>query len=241
MKKLIATVAFFAFAIVAGVNTMAQQGEWAGIVKYKLEWKGNVPQGVPGEWETKIYKNLEGTDLMQAFSGAKSIHNSDKNSVIAMFDFSMIPDEGIYEGMQGKWYIKQNIDVAKLKENTTYEFTGETKDIAGIKCEKVNVTFKGGEDEKEQKETIWVTKELGPKTCLTYYPGLNAFPMEFPIQFSEEISLNMVAQEVKKGKVSQADLMLEDGYEEISEEDFQEWMQRLQNAQQGAGASEDDM
>ena len=62
------------------------------------------------------------------------------------------------------------------------------------------------------------------------------------MQFSSELSITFTVTELQKGKASQADLMLETGYEEISKEDFQEWMQKLQGAaQEGAAEDDDDM
>ncbi|MBO6117271.1 MAG: hypothetical protein J6P44_01870 [Bacteroidales bacterium] len=243
MKKTFATIALCAFALVFGVNAMAQQGSWAGKVKYKLTWKGNVPQGVPEEWEAKIFKNLESTDFTTYISLGglmKSISNSDNSTVTVMIDFSMLPDEGVYEGMSGKWYFREKVDLSKVTEKIKYEYTGNTKEIAGIQCSEVKVSAKSSEDGKEESELIWVTKELGPKTSMTYYPGLDAFPMEFPIDLSPELSVVFSVQECLKGKVSQADLMLESGYEEIAKEDFQEWMQKLQGAAQQGGQGDDD-
>ena len=239
MKKVFATVALCAFALLLGVNATAQQGSWVGQVKYKLTWKGNVPKGVPEEWSTKIYKNLEGNDFITylTLTGLmKSVHNSDNNVVTAMIDFSMLPDEGVYEGMSGKWYFRDKVDLSKATEKVKYEYTGNEKEIAGVKCLEVKVTEEG----KDEPEVIWVTKEIGPKVCLTYYAGLDAFPMEFPIQISPELTVTFAVTELLKGKASQADLMLESGYEEIAKEDFQDWIQKLIGAAQQGGQGDDD-
>ncbi|MBQ7984693.1 MAG: hypothetical protein IJ250_03545 [Bacteroidales bacterium] len=236
MKKIVATVALFACSLVLGMNCIAQQGEWAGIIKYKLTWKGNVPEGnLPETYETKVFKNLEGTDFMTYVSLGglmKSISNSNNHMLTVMVDFSMFPDEGPYEGMSGKWYFKEKADMEKAKSKIHYEYTGNTKEIAGLKCEEVKVSAKSEESGKEESEVIWVTKELGPKENMTYYPGLDAFPMEFTIDLSAELSILVTVTECLKGKASQADLMLESGYEEIAKEDFQEWMQRLGRSMQ---------
>ncbi|MBR1775379.1 MAG: hypothetical protein IJ759_07660 [Bacteroidales bacterium] len=245
MKKIAKTIALCAFALFFGMNVMAQQGDWAGQVKYKLTWQGNVPQGVPTEWTSKVYKNLESTDFINYISlngFLKTINNSNNNMVTYMVDFSMFPDEGPTEGMSGKWYFKDKVDLAKIAEKIKYEYTGNTKEIAGVKCQEVKVIPLGSDAKEEDSELIWVTKEVGPKVCMTYYPGLDAFPMEFPMQFSSELSITFTVTELQKGKASQADLMLETGYEEISKEDFQEWMQKLQGAaQEGAAEDDDDM
>ena len=245
MKKLTKTIALVTIALLLGSNLFAQQGDWAGKVKYTLAWKGNVPQGVPQSFEAKVYKNLEGTDFttyMMMGGLMQTINNSSNLTTTYMLDFSMFPDEGATEGMSGKWYFKDKMDIEKVKENTKYEYTGNKKEIAGVECEEVKVTFSS--EGESRSETIWVTKTLGPKVCMTYYPGLDAFPMEFPIDITKEISVTFTVAELQKGKVSQAELLLESGYEEITKEDFQDWMKRLGTASEegGAqGAGDDDM
>ncbi|MGP1514650.1 MAG: hypothetical protein ACTTJH_01690 [Bacteroidales bacterium] len=246
MKKIAKSITLFTFMLFLGINVIAQQGEWAGKVKYKLTWKGNVPAQVPEEWEAKIYKNLEGTDFLNYISLnglMKLINNSDNYMITYMVDFSMFPDEGVTEGMSGKWFFKDKIDIDKVKEQVKYEYTGNKKEIAGISCEEVKASSIKHEEGKDDGELIWVTKELGPKVCMTYYPGLDAFPMEFPVELSPELSIVFSVVELQKGKVSQADLLLESGYEEISKVDFQEWIQKLQGAspQEGEAAGDDDM
>ncbi|MBR1626423.1 MAG: hypothetical protein IJ681_04680 [Bacteroidales bacterium] len=244
MKNIAKTIVLCTFALIIGANAMAQQGEWAGKIKYKLTWKGNVQQGVPESWEAKVFKNLESTDFMTYASLGglmKTINNADNSMVTYMIDFSMLPDEGIYEGMSGKWYFRDKAEIGKAKEQIKYEYTGKTKEIAGVKCEEVKVSAANPKEGEDNIELIWVTKELGPKVCMTYYPGLDAFPMEFPVDFSPEISVTFSVSEVQKGKVSQKDLLLESGYEEITKEDFQEWMMKLQGAApQGEDNSDDD-
>ena len=211
------------------------------MVKYKLTWNGNVPQGVPADYSTKVYKNIEGTDFGTYLSLGglmKSINNSSTGVSTYRIDFSMLPDEGIYEGMSGKWYFKDKRDLAKMAEKTTYEYTGKTKEIAGVNCQEVKVVFKDEDGDHDKTEIIYVTKELGPKTNMTYYPGLEAFPMEFPIELTKELSVVISVSELQKGKVKAEDLLLESGYEEIAKEDFEEWIGRLQKAQ-GGGADDD--
>ena len=244
MNKIFKTFTLFAFAVLVCMNAMAQQGEWAGKVKYKLTWKGNVQPGVPTEWEAKVFKNMEGSDFMTYASLGglmKTIYNANNNIITYMIDFSMLPDEGVYEGMSGKWYFKDKADLDKAKEQIKYEYTGNKKEIAGVNCEEVKVSAINPKERENNTELIWVTKELGPKVCMTYYPGLDAFPVEFPVDFSPEVSVTFSIIELQKGKVSQADLMLESGYEEISKEDFQEWMEKLQGAAgQGETSGDDD-
>ncbi len=237
MKKTLAIVGMCLFALMFSWNANAQQGSWAGLVKYKLTWSGNVPQGVPQEWETKVYKELEGGyDWSSLMLGGRYIANSQTKNVMLLFDFSPIPLEGI----QGKWFIKNKMTEQDLKE-ATYEYTGQKKEIAGLNCEQVKCTFTSKNDDGDttRTELIYVTKEIGPKVNMYAYPGLDAFPMEYPIQLGEDLSVTLTASELLKNKVKEEDLMLETGYEEITAEDFQDMMQQLMKAM--GGGDEDDM
>lgn len=237
MKKFFATIGLCIFTLILSLNAYAQQGEWAGIVKYKLTWTGNVPQGVPEEWQTKVYKNLEGGyDFNMLMFGAKYIANSDSKNFMILFDFSSIP----LEGVQGKWYIKEKISDDDMKK-AKYEYTGKTKQIAGLECQEVKCTFKEKDENGEttREEIVYVTKEIGPKVDVYGYPGLDAFPMEYPIKVTNEINVNLTASELLKGKVKEEDLLLETGYEEITEEDFQDMMETIKQAYGGGGDDDD--
>ena len=72
MKKIIASLALCATLFI-GFNAYCQQGKWAGLVKYKMTWTGNVPQQVPQEWQTKIYNNLEGNIDLSTLGLGKTI------------------------------------------------------------------------------------------------------------------------------------------------------------------------
>jgi hypothetical protein len=237
MKKIILGIALCATLLI-GLNTYAQQGKWAGIVKYKLTWTGKVPQGVPQEWQTKVYKNMEGGyDWSTLMLGGKYLANSENHTMMLLFDFSQVPVEGV----TGKWYIKNKIKDEDLK-SAKYEYTGKTKVLAGKTCQEVKATFKDSDTSSERSEIIYVTKELGPVVNLSSYPGLDAFPMEYPIQLSNDLSVTLSASELQEDKVKEEDLMLETGFEEITSDDFKDMMQALQKAYGGAaGGSDDDM
>ncbi|MCF0210916.1 MAG: hypothetical protein HUK18_06380 [Bacteroidales bacterium] len=240
MKKIFLGIGLLAITMMAGFTANAQQGKWAGLVKYELKWSGNVPQGVPTEWQVKVFENqLSHGDMLTFGQLGKVIINAANKTVTSTYDFSMLPDEGPTEGMSGKWYVRSKIndeDLSKALEKIKYEYTGNTKEIAGVKCQEVKVTSKD-EEGTETTETIYVTKELGPSMNFDLYPGLDAFPMEYTMQFSPELSATYTVVDLQKGKVKNVDMMLESGFEEISEEDFGEMMKVLF----GGGASEEDM
>lgn len=243
MKRFIFSVGIMTLMALISFTANAQQGKWAGLVKYKIEWKGNVPQGLPTNWDVKVYENIISKPDMLTFGQLGSvIVNSDNKTQTSTFDFSMLPDEGPTEGMSGKWFVRVKMtdeDLKKVTDKIKYEYTGNTKEIAGLTCQEVKVTSKDEEGE-EQSELIYVTKELGPTVDLNLYPGLDAFPMEYPVEFSAELSAIFTVSDLQKGKVKDVDVMVDSGYEEISQEDFSEMMNVLFGTG-GEGGDEDDM
>ncbi|MBO7277723.1 MAG: hypothetical protein J6U84_07165 [Bacteroidales bacterium] len=223
----------FLFALLVSAFTFslqAQQGKWAGTIKYQLTWTGDVPQGIPSEYEVKVFE--EKTKYMDMTMGAVVITDAQKKNVTLMFDFSQIP----LEDVSGKWYIREKVADSAFAL-VTYNFTGKTKEMAGKTAHEVVATFKNAEG-VEETETFWACKDLGPTVEMTNYPGLQAMPFEYTVQYAETLSCTFTAVEVIEGKVKKTDLLLETGYEELTMEEFQEKIQILQEAM-GGGAEED--
>lgn len=222
--------AFFIMVVVSlfGFQSFAQQGQFKGIVKYALTWEGEVPQGAPTSFEVKIYDNKTTYDDM--FAGCKVITNAENKTTFSMFDFSQVPVEGV----TGKWYIKSKLE-DKDFANITYESTSETKEIAGRKVKKVNVTMKS-DDGKEEKEVIWVSEDFGPTMDLRSYPGLKGMAFEFPVDL-QQFKVNFKVSEIIEGKVKEADMLLPVGFEEVTAEEFKEIINIL--VEMNKGASDD--
>lgn len=230
MKKQI-----FLFALLVSAfsfSLFAQQGKWAGTVKYQLTWAGDVPQGLPAEYEVKVFE--EKTKYMDMTMGAIVLTDAQRKNVTLMFDFSQIP----LEEVGGKWYIRQKIEDSLLAK-VQYNFTGKTKEMAGKTAHEVIATYKNAEN-IDETETFWACKDLGPSMDLSNYPGLNAMPFEYTVQYSENLSATFTAVEVIEGKVKKTDLLLETGYEELTMEEFQEKIQILQEAMGGGAGAEED-
>jgi hypothetical protein len=142
------------------------------------------------------------------------------------------------EDVSGKWYIREKMPDSAFTA-VTYNFTGKTKDMAGKTAHEVVATYKNAEN-VEETETFWACKDLGPSLEMMNYPGLNAMPFEYTVQYAETLSCTFTAVEVIDGKVKKTDLLLETGYEELTMEEFQEKIQILQEAMGGGAGAEED-
>ncbi|MBO5963436.1 MAG: hypothetical protein J6P97_03040, partial [Bacteroidales bacterium] len=118
----------------------------------------------------------------------------------------------------------------------TYKETGNTKEIAGKKVKEFVCTSKDNEG-VEVSETIWACEEMGPSSDMMLYPGLKAMPFEYKVDLSETISCSFKVVELIEGKVKNTELILEAGYEELTEEEF---MEKLQSAMGGEAGGEEE-
>lgn len=235
MKKHIFLLTLLVLSVFS-IQVSAQQGKWVGTVKYQLTWTGDIPAEaqLPDTWETKIFENkTKSMSFMWAMSGLPATELTDavRKTVTFMFDFSMIP----MEELNGKWFIRNKLSDEDFK-GKTYKETGNTKEIAGKKVKEIVCTSKDKEG-VEVSETIWACDEMGPVSDMMLYPGLQAMPFEYKIDWGENISCSFKVVELTEGKVKNTELILESGYEELTEEEF---MEKLQSAMGEAGGGEEE-
>lgn len=215
----------------------AQQGKWAGTVKYQLSWTGEIPEGaqLPTEWETKVFENKTKTMsfswAMMLGLPATELTDAAKKTITYTFDFSMIP----VDELNGKWFIKKKITDADFAE-ISYKETGNTKEMAGKKVKEIICTSKD-KDGADVTETIWACDEIGPMMDLMYYPGLKAMPFEFKIDLNDKISCQFTVSGLTEGKVKNTELIMEAGYDELTEDEF---LEKLKSVSGGEGSEDED-
>lgn len=235
MKKRVFLLALLFVGFMNLVN--AQQGKWAGTVKYQLSWTGEIPEGaqLPTEWETKVFENKTKTMsfswAMMLGLPATELTDAAKKTITYTFDFSMIP----VDELNGKWFIKKKITDADFAE-ISYKETGNTKEMAGKKVKEIICTSKD-KDGADVTETIWACDEIGPMMDLMYYPGLKAMPFEFKIDLDDKISCQFTVSELTEGKVKNTELIMEAGYDELTEEEF---LEKLKSVSGGEESGDED-
>ncbi|MDR0789782.1 MAG: hypothetical protein LBO06_03190 [Bacteroidales bacterium] len=221
-KKILSLVA--CAVLFMAISVQAQQGKWIGTVKYKLTYEGAVSPQAPTEYEIKVYENKGTTG--NAF--VKAITNATAKSITTMFDLSSVPVDGV----QGKWYTRKKVTDEDMNK-VTYVFTGNTKQMAGKTVKEVHVTYKDDDDEEKQ-ETIWACDEIGPVIDLMFYLGLKGMPFEFTAE-GQGVVVKYEVVELTPNNVKETEVLLESGYEEVTEEELQEMVSILN------GGGEDDI
>lgn len=235
MKKRVFLLALLFVGFMNLVN--AQQGKWAGTVKYQLSWTGEIPEGaqLPTEWETKVFENKTKTMsfswAMMLGLPATELTDAAKKTITYTLDFSMIP----VDELNGKWFIKKKITDADFAE-ISYKETGNTKEMAGKKVKEIICTSKD-KDGADVTETIWACDEIGPMMDLMYYPGLKAMPFEFKIDLNDKISCQFTVSGLTEGKVKNTELIMEAGYDELTEDEF---LEKLKSVSGGEESGDED-
>jgi GLPGLI family protein len=106
-------------------------------------------------------------------------------------------------------------EAAKSGKSTVKELT-ETKEIAGFKCKKVEITTAKGD-----KIYAFVTKDITAKMGgRNEIKGVEGFPMEFEYK-QNGITMKMTAKSVSAEKVDDSKFAVPVGYKETTKEEMQ--------------------
>lgn len=235
-----------AAAVLLGMGSMMAQNTFKGIVKYKIESTGTVSMTIPDEVANAEIK-VDGDNLYTKSPiflggmGAECILINGLRTTSCM-DLSGLLNylrsqgsEFTYEGA-GKIIVKNeakasdfdSLDIEdKEPGHFYYEYVdGETKEIAGQTAYKM-VRHMYDEEGVDHPMTMWYSKEIGPKINVLF-SGIKGMPLECTMDAGEGKALTYTAVEVVKGKVKEADFLLPDGYETLSDEALKELFEQLQ-------------
>ena len=242
MKK---TIALAAAALLC-IGTLGAQNTFKGIVKYKVESTGQVAMTIPEE-AAKAEIKVSGNDmftksavftqqadciLVQDLKQTACIDYSRMLGYLRSQDF-----EFTYQG-SGKLLIDNtlkesdfdSIDIPDTEPgHFYYEYIpNETKEIAGITAKKL-VRHTYDDDGVDHPMTMWYSDEIGPRINILF-GGIKGMPLECTMDAGEGRALTYTATEIVKGKVKEADFLLPDGYEVLSEEELETLGTELQEA-----------
>ncbi len=235
-----------AAALLLGVGTMMAQNSFKGIVKYKIESTGTVSMTIPEEVANAEIK-VDGDNLYTKSPiflggmGAECVLVNGLRTTSCM-DLSGLlgylrsqGSEFTYDGA-GKLIVKNeakesDFDSLDIKDTEPghfyYEYVdGETKEIAGQTAYKM-VRHMYDEEGVDHPMTMWYSKEIGPRINVLFN-GIKGMPLECTMDAGEGKALTYTAVEVVKGKVKEADFLLPDGYDTLSDEALKELFEQLQ-------------
>lgn len=208
MKK--ATLIFLSIMFVGLVSSFAQK-PFAGTIKSKYTVEGttdpNILANLPENQMIYLYENYTKTVVEMPGMNQIAITNGSTKTSYVIFDIT---------GM-GKYYIETTeaeIKEARANVETKYEYTGETKTIAGYNCEKVIETSIDKETDEESVVILYVSKDINPNADINFgsHPDLVGYPLRTETTSEangSEFKLIVEAVEVTPSKkVKLADFLL---------------------------------
>ena len=179
MKKQI-SLWFAAIMILGAINIFAQK-PFAGTVSFAFTVEGTDDPNKAAElsgvtMDYIVMGNCTKMSVSEMGIGVENITNGDDKVVSTVID---VPG-------YGKYYIEKNeADLKKAFETTKfdYNYTDETKEVAGYTCKKVIVTVTDLETDEEESFFAWVTNDLqtGDNINFSTYPGLKGYPLRMDI------------------------------------------------------------
>ncbi|MBR6844912.1 MAG: hypothetical protein IKM79_07440 [Bacteroidales bacterium] len=233
MKKILVAAA----AALMCLGSLSAQNTFKGIVKYNVESTGQVAMSIPEE-AAKAEIKVSGDDmftksaiftqqadciLIQGLKQTACIDYSQLLGYLRSQDF-----EFTYNG-SGKLLIKNeakasdfdSVDIPDTEPgHFYYEYVdSETKQIAGMTAKKL-IRHLYDEEGVDHPMTMWYSDEIGPKINILFN-GIKGMPLECTMDAGEGKAITYTATEIIKGKVKEADFLLPDGYETLSEEELE--------------------
>ena len=188
--------------IFGAISTFAQK-PFAGTITFETTAEGTDDPNVAAELaemtqEVTIMGNNTKTVINQMGVGIINITNGDYKLATTIIE---IPG-------YGKYYIeREEADIKKSLETTKqeFEYTSETREIAGYNCKKVIVKMTDLETDEEANITLWVTEDLmtGDDINFSNYPGLKGYPMRVEVTRDvngDELTIIQTAKTVTPNK-----------------------------------------
>ena len=234
MKKIFAVVA----AMMLTLGGVMAQNSFKGIVKYKVESTGAVSVDLPEEVRNAEIR-VSGDDMFtkspifcSGMTEAVLVQNLTSTScqnLSMLLNYLRGQDfEFTYQG-SGKILVKSTSKESDFDSVTIvdkepghfyYEYIdGETKQIASMTAKKM-IRHMYDDEGKDHPMEMWYSDEIGPKLNILF-GGIKGMPLECTMEAGEDRAITYTAIEIVKGKVKEADFLLPDGYETLSEEEME--------------------
>ena len=230
MKKIIllTTIAIFSICNFSFIGT-----DFEGKIVYTVDVDNpNMPpeaKAMMAGSELNIY--IKGTktrsDMNMGFQNTTTIADSKtKTSVMLM------------EVMGNKYKIitdpnKKETDKAP---DVSVKYLDETKEIAGYKCKKAEITFKDKSGNSRVTNIYYseeITNHLGNDNRSAQFKDLKGMPLEYEIVADRGMTMKMMAKSVSKESVADSKFDIPSGYKETTIEDMQKEMMKMM--QEGGG------
>lgn len=214
MKNVFKLSALLLLVTVFSVSSFAQKGKpFKGIITYSISYEGedlDPTQKAQMPSEMKLY-------IKDGLMKQESISGMGKQSAIS--DFATKTQTILIDMMGQKLAIKTTAEETEkaLSEapKVTFEAATETKDVAGYKCKKMEIT-----DDKENTVSFYYTEDLGVDNpnWATPYSEIKGLLMEYSA-VQADLTITYKATLVETGKVKNSDFIIPPGFKELTSEE----------------------
>ncbi len=204
-------------AIIMGLSSSAIAKEFSGVITYKITYPGTEVDASMAAMMPKMAV-LTIKEHMSKFE----INMGQMGSQVQIFDGDANTATTVMNMMGQKLYYVETIEDVDVEadEKVSIDVKDETKEIAGYECTKAVVTVnEGGE---EMLFTIYYTEEIGSSSMnmdSPYFKDIPGAMLEFEINTGGG-TMKMEAINVDKKKVADSEFEVPEGYEEKTEEEF---------------------
>ena len=222
MKKILLLSAITIFAI---SNFSFTGTDFEGKIVFDIDFNSpNMPD------EAKAM--MAGSELTIYIKGSKTrsdIEMPMQNST-TISDSKTKTSVRLVEAGGNKYKIKNEEPAADKKTpDATIKYLDETKEIAGYKCKKAEITFKDKAGESHTTAVYYteeISNQMGSDNRSSQFKDLKGMPLEYEI-YNERGSMKMTATSVSKEKVPDSKFEIPSGYKEPTLEEMQKEMMKM--------------
>lgn len=223
MKKInlffLSTAIFFAFAF-TGASAVFE-----GKITYEVNVEGeNMPPEAMAMFagsESTIYikGSKSRSDMTMGFQSTTTISDAKTGTSVSLLEM-----------MGNKYKIKSEPEKDEKTPDVTMKYLDETKEIAGYKCKKAEMTYKS-ETGEQAVSAIWYTEEisnyLGNDKRSSRFKGIKGMPLEYEMSMERGMKMKMTAKTVSKESVPDSKFEVPAGYKEVTVEEMQKDMMKM--------------
>ena len=199
----------FGFALMILAVNLNAQNNFEGQVDFKMEYVE-----VPAEME--MMKGMLPTEMSMLIKGDRT--RIEQSMMMGMKQATIIDVKSekihVLMDMMGK-KMKMTIDSKQEeekrgpKDDIDIKYVDGSKDIAGYKCKRADITSKGN----KTPSVVYYTEEI-PGELSREFKGLKGFPLEYG-HSEQGMTIKIIATKVDEKKMEQSLFEVSDDYEEM--------------------------
>jgi len=229
MKKMV--LSLLVAASLVTFSFTVPPSEFEGKINYSISVDmANMPpeaQAMFSGSELDVY--IKGTksrsDVSMGFQKTSTISDVKSGTSVMLMDV-----------MGNKYKIISDPKKDEKKTDISVKYLDETKEIAGYKCKKAEITYKDKSGAGEMVSTIYYTEEIsnymGNDSRSSQFKDIKGMPLEYEMKADRGLKMKMTAKSVSKEKVPDSQFDIPADYKETTVEDMQKDMMKMM---QGGG------